>query len=151
MRNMSNMRIPHDAFVLVGDGRKALFLRNHGDAKFPNLRVERVMKHENPPTHAQGTDRPGRAFQSADARRSGMEQTDWHELEEQRFARDTAAALEKLVRDQAAKTIIIVAPARTLAELRSAYHVEVKNRIMAEIDKDLTKHPVYEIEKHLTS
>jgi protein required for attachment to host cells len=26
----------------------------------------------------------------------------------------------------------------------------VKSRIIAEIDKDLTKHSVYEIEKHLT-
>jgi len=25
----------------------------------------------------------------------------------------------------------------------------VKARIMAEVDKDLTKHPVYEIERHL--
>jgi hypothetical protein len=28
---MSKLTIPHDAFVFVGDGRKALFLRNAGD------------------------------------------------------------------------------------------------------------------------
>ena len=33
---MTKIDIPHDAFVFVGDGRKALFLRNEGDAKFPN-------------------------------------------------------------------------------------------------------------------
>jgi protein required for attachment to host cells len=38
---MSKLRIPHDAFVFVGDGRKALFLRNEGDEKFPNLKTER--------------------------------------------------------------------------------------------------------------
>src|SRR5215467_14615722 len=37
---MSKLEIPHDAFVLVGDGHKALFLRNAGDAKFPDLRIE---------------------------------------------------------------------------------------------------------------
>lgn len=36
-----------------------------------------------------------------------------------------------------------------VAELRHAFHADVKNRIVAEIDKDLTKHPIWEIEKHL--
>jgi protein required for attachment to host cells len=58
---MSKLRIPHDAFVFVGDGLKALFLRNEGDE----------------------------------------------------------------------------------------FHADVKSRIIAEIDKDLTHHPVGEIEKHL--
>jgi len=62
---MSKLRIPHDAFVFVGDGRKALFLRNEGDEKFPNLKTERVFQDENPPTHEQGSDRPGRAFKRA--------------------------------------------------------------------------------------
>jgi protein required for attachment to host cells len=93
---MSDFRMPHDALVLVSDGRKALFLRNHGDEKFPNLRVERVFADKNPPTHEQGTDRPGRAFSSVGDRRSSMEATDWHDLEEHRFAREVAAAIEKL-------------------------------------------------------
>ena len=57
---MSKLAIPHDALVFIGDGRKALFLRNAGDAKYPDLKVERVFAEENPPTHEQGTDRPGR-------------------------------------------------------------------------------------------
>jgi protein required for attachment to host cells len=34
---MSGVTIPNDAVVFVGDGRKALFLRNEGDEEFPNL------------------------------------------------------------------------------------------------------------------
>ncbi|HTO65983.1 MAG TPA: hypothetical protein VMM15_32565 [Bradyrhizobium sp.] len=41
---MNKLKIPHDAFVLVGDGRKALFLRNEGDEKFPNLKAERLAR-----------------------------------------------------------------------------------------------------------
>jgi len=37
---MGKLKIPHNAFVFVGDGRKALFLRNEGDEKFPNLKTE---------------------------------------------------------------------------------------------------------------
>lgn len=149
---MSELKIPHDAFVFVGDGRKALFLRNAGDEKFPNLKTERVFIDENPPTREQGSDRPGRAFKRArTSRRTGMQTTDWHDLEEHRFAQRVAAAMENLVRAREVKALVVVAPARTLAELRHAFHTDVKGRIIAEIDKELTKHPVGEIEKHLVS
>jgi protein required for attachment to host cells len=147
---MSEIRIPNDALVLVGDGRKALFLRNHGDEKFPNLRVERVFADVNPPTHQQGTDKPGRAFSSADSsRRGAIEGTDWHDMEEHRFARDVATALERLVRDSNIKALIIASPPKILADLRRALHADVKRCLIAELAKDLTNHPVHEIEKHL--
>jgi protein required for attachment to host cells len=148
---MSKLKIPHDAFILVGDGRKALFLRNAGDEKFPNLKVERVATKESPPTHEQGADRPTRVFQGADGRRSATEQTDWHDLAEKDFAREIAARLLGMVRARGIKSLVVVAPARTLAELRTAFHDEVKKTIVAEIDKDLTKHPVDQIERHLTA
>jgi protein required for attachment to host cells len=150
-QTMSKIGIPHDAFVFVGDGRKALFLRNEGDEKFPNLKTERVFHDDNPPTREQGTDVPGRAFAGAhSSRRSAMEQADWHEIEEHRFAREVAAALERVVRERKVKALVIAAPPRTLAELRQAFHADVKSRIIAEFDKDFTKQPLYEIEKHLT-
>ncbi len=147
---MKRLSIPHGALVFVGDGQKALFLRNVGDEKFPNLAAERVFTDDNPPTHAQGADRPGRAFKRAATNlRSSMETTDWHELEKERFVGRVAAALEQLVRAEKAKAIIVVAPPGTLAELRQAFHEDVKRRIISEVNKDLTKHPVWEIEKHL--
>jgi protein required for attachment to host cells len=45
----------------------------------------------------------------------------------------------------------VVAPPKTLAELRNAFHSDVKACVVAEINKDLTRHPVHEIEKHLMS
>jgi protein required for attachment to host cells len=146
---MSEFRMPHDTLVLVGDGRKALFLRNHGDEKFPDLKVERVFSDPNPPTREQGTDKPGRAFAGVGSRRGAMEQTDWHDLEEHRFARAVADALERLVHEHKAERIVIASPPRTLADLRQALHADVKKRIVGELSKDLTHHPVHEIEKHL--
>ena len=149
---MGAIHIPHDALVLVGDGRKALFLRNHGDAKFPDLKVEQVFADVNPATHEQGTDKPGRTYASAGGgRRSSMEATDWHDIEEHKFTRDVAAAPEKLVREGKIKAIIIASPPRTLADLRHALHADVKKCIIAELAKDLTNHPVHEIEKRLAA
>jgi protein required for attachment to host cells len=148
---MNKLRIPHDAFVFVGDGRKVLFLRNDGDEKFPNLKTERVFVEENPPSHEQGTERPGRVSKgSQTGRRSAVEPTDWHDIEEHLFARKVAAAMEQVIRAGKVKALVVVAPPRTLAELRNAFHSDVKACIIAEINKDLTKHPIGEIEIYLT-
>ena len=146
---MTKVKIPHDAYVFVGDGRKALFLRNEGDEKFVTLKTERVFADANPPTREQGTDRPGRSYSSAGSGRSSVSQTDWHDLEEHKFAHEVAAALARMVRERKIKALVVVAPPRALADLRQAFHDDVKSRIVAEIAKDLTKHPIYDIEKHL--
>jgi protein required for attachment to host cells len=148
--NVTKLAIPHDAVVFIGDGRKALFLRNAGDEKFLDLKTVEVFTDENPPTHEQGTDRPGRGVESGGThRRSTVEQTDWHHLEEHRFVERVAAELEKFVRANNVPAIVIAAPPRALADLRRAFHADVQKRIIAEIGKDLTNHPVSDIETHL--
>jgi protein required for attachment to host cells len=62
-----------------------------------------------------------------------------------------AAAVEPLVRASRVKKLVVVAPARTLTELRLAFHPDVRSCILAEVNKDLTKHPVDAIEKYLTT
>jgi protein required for attachment to host cells len=57
--------------------------------------------------------------------------------------------MEELVRRRNVKALVIAAPPRTLADLRQAFHADVKARIIGEIIKDLTRHPIAEIEKHL--
>ncbi len=147
---MNKIAIPHDGLVFVGDGRKALFLRNDGDEKFPNLKTEQVFSDDNPSTHEQGADKPGSTSAGGNTpRRASVSQTDWHQLEEHRFVERVAAALEHVVRDRAVPALVIAAPPRALADLRRAFHDDVKKRIVAEVGKDLTNHPVAEIETHL--
>ncbi|WP_294539214.1 host attachment protein [uncultured Rhodoblastus sp.] len=148
---MNKISVPHDGLVFVGDGRKALFLRNEGDEKFANFVTVNVMAEENAYSHEQGVDRPGRVYQSAlSAARSAVETTDWHDVEEIRFAQRAAAALEIVVRERSATAVVIAAPARTLAELRRVLNANVKAKIIGEIDKDFTKMPVWEIERHIS-
>jgi protein required for attachment to host cells len=140
-----NLKIASDGWVVVCDGRKALILTNQGDNVYPNLQVQQVLEAPpNPPTRDQGTDKPPRAISGG--RRSSFEQTDWHKLAEHDFAKQIAKTL-----DQAHfKALILVAPARMLADLRTTLSEKTRRAIVTEIDKDLTKHPVYEIERHLT-
>ena len=144
-----HVKLPHRAWVLVGDGRKALVLRNEGDEAFPNLRALSVFKDKaNPATAELGTDRPGRTVEHLTGRRSGMEETDWHEIAEQRFAHSVADTL--CAREGDIGALVVVAPPRTLAELREAFTDGLKRKVVAEVNKDLTKHPVHEIERLLT-
>ena len=47
------------------------------------------------------------------------------------------------------KSLVVVAPPRALGMLRPAYSHALKGAVRAELDKDLVKMPVHEIEKHL--
>lgn len=144
------MQVPHNSVVVVADGKKMLFFRNEGDAEFPKLEVERKRVQDNPPDREQGTDEAGRTFDaSGGAGRSAYEETDFHQLEEDRFAHETAEILKKRALRNEFESLIIVAPPRTLGELRKHYHKEVQKRLSAEVAKDLTGHPVAEIEKIL--
>jgi protein required for attachment to host cells len=51
-----------------------------------------------------------------------------------------AAAMEEVVRSRNVPALVVVAPPKTLADLRHAFHADVKARVIAEINKDLTKH-----------
>src|SRR4029077_15324943 len=122
-----------------------------GDEKFPNLKTLEVREQPDPKTREQGTDAPGRSINSIDSRRSAMEQTDWHEQQEQRFLRQLAGHLDAEINAGKTKSLIIVAPPRALGVLRHEYSHDLRKALHAEIDKDFVKLPVHEIEKHLAA
>jgi protein required for attachment to host cells len=148
---MDNLKIRSGDWVVVADGAKALILENTGDGMHPNLKTREVHEQESAKTHEQGTDAPGRSVNSVGNRRSAMEQTDWHEQEEQRFLADLAKRLDAAVTAGETKSIVIVAPPRALGVLRQAYSNGLRGALKAEVDKDLIKMPVHEIEKKLAA
>jgi protein required for attachment to host cells len=141
------MEIGNGSWVLVADGEKFLVLRNQGDAELLDLRVIRHGETENPATHEQGTDRPGRYDdQGAPGGRSAFEDTDWHRLEKERFAKDLAERLRRWALDNRFHKLVIAADPRTLGVLRPELHKAVTERLAGELDKDLTSLPVGDIE-----
>lgn len=142
------MKIPHDAKIVVADGERALFLRNAGDDGLVDFKVVSHEEIDNPPTREQGTDKPGR-FNDAGPGRSAVADTDWHELEKERFAHHLAERLQKLVHNHPETKLIVVAPPKIMGEIRPAMHKEVADCVIGEVTKDLTNHPVAEMEKIL--
>ena len=146
---MGNLKIRQHDWVVVCDGSKALVLENVGDDVFPNLQTKEVHAQTDPKTHEQGPDAPGRVQQSVGAPRSAVEQTDGHERTEAAFLQDLAGRLDAAVTAGETKAVILVAPPRALGVLRRSYSPRLRDALRAEIDKDLVKKPVHEIEKHL--
>jgi protein required for attachment to host cells len=143
------MRVPHNGFVMVADGEKMLFFRNEGDSEYPKLVVERKREQEAPYDRQLKSDAPGRAFSSVSSGRSAMEEADFHQIEEDRFAAATAEMLEHRALRNDFEALVVVAPPRTLGALRKHYHKEVEKRLVGEVAKDLTNVPVEEIERIL--
>jgi protein required for attachment to host cells len=166
------MQVPHNAYVVVADGRKALFLRNEGDGEFPHLVVENAREQKNPANRDQSRDADGQARSTQSGQgapsvaqngsmhargggaqfaesRGSFETTDYHQMEEDRFAHETAEMLKKAAMGKEFEQLIIIAPPRTLGELRKHYHKEVASRLAGELAKDLTGHTLPDIEKAL--
>ncbi len=141
--------LTHGTWVLVADGEKALFLRNVTDAEDPHLEVFREEEQDNPPTHEQGTDRPGRFNDGPSVHRSAVDDTDWHWLEKERFAADLADILYKLAHKGRFERLILCAAPKILGELRKELHKVVIDKVVAEADLTLTNHPVDEIAKRV--
>lgn len=146
---MADVDIPNEALILVGDGEKALFLRNKGTREDVRLKVENILWHDNPASHEQGTDEPGRAFASVGTARSAMDETDWHQLGEERFVTEVARRLKTLALAKKFDALVVVAPPKVLGQLRKEFHKEVTDRITGELPKELTTHYLPTIEKVL--
>ena len=140
--------LTNGTWVLIADGEKALFLENQTDAEDPYLKVVSQQSQENPKDIDQSANRPGRMNAPGGAGpRSAFEDTDWHELAKDRFAADLADELYKQVHAGRFERIVLVAPPHILGELRNHLHQEVANKVVGEIPKTLTNHPVDQIEK----
>jgi protein required for attachment to host cells len=147
---MSELLIHRDEWVVVCDGNKALVLVNTGDAKFPNLKTVEVFEQKALATHELGSDAPGRSHSSLGHGRSSVEQTDWHDQAERAFLVQLVKHLDAAITAGKVKSLIVAAPPRALGVLRPAYSHTLRAAVRVELDKDLVKLPVHQIEKHLT-
>jgi protein required for attachment to host cells len=146
---MSELKIDKGGWIIVCDGAKALVLENTGARMRPSLRTREVFDQPDHKTAELGTDKPGRSFNSVGSRRSAVEQTDWHEQEEERFLQRLAEHLDKAVLAGETKSLIVVAPPRALGVLRHTFTEHVRKAVEAEVEKNFVKMPVHEIERHL--
>ena len=148
------MPLPNNALVLVADGTKVLFLRNHGDENQIDLRTEAHDQREDRKDRELRTDAPGTAaarFSSggADTFRPAMEETDFHQQEEDRWIKDAADELKKRALRNDFDALAIIVPPKALGVLRKELHKEVERRVVLTLNKEMTDRPIPDIEELL--
>ncbi|WP_424968894.1 host attachment protein [Dinoroseobacter sp. S375] len=143
--------LPAKAWVLIADGEKALFLINRGDDQDMNLDVLRKEEQDNPKAQDWAANKPGRFNDGPGVQRSAVDDTDWHELEKERFAKDLSDRLYSYAQRGAFDHLVIIASRVVLSTLRSALHKEVTDRLMLDVPKVLTNHPLEDIEAAISS
>ena len=140
------MPLPHNALVLVADGRKMLFFRNHGDGNQIDLRTEAHEARRDRKDREIKTDAPGTVKQSAGYGRSTYEEPDFHQQEEDRWIKDAADELKARVLRNDFEALAIVAPPKALGVLKKCLHKEVQKRIVCMVNKEMSGRPIPDIE-----
>lgn len=142
------MRITNGTHVVIADSEKALYLVNRTDGEDPHLQVAKQEQQDNPATRDQAANRRGHMAPGVGPK-SAFDDTDWHELQKERFAEDIADHLYEMAHSGEIERLILVAGPKVLGNIRDALHVTVREKIVAEVDKNLAGHPLHEIEKIL--
>ncbi len=127
--------IPHHALIVVADGTGARFFRNSGTERKVSLSAGGELK----PTHLD-EDGP-----------SGMRPKDSsaQETNEATFAKQLAQDLYRRAHKGEFEAIVLIADPQTLGQIRLSLHTEVRDRLIREVGKTLTKASVADIEHAL--
>lgn len=141
------MILPHNIVILVSDGTRMLLLQNQGNPADPDLRVVDHRQIENPPNRELLSDAPGVGTSAGYPGRDTMARGDPHQENEDAFLVEIAGSLAEATEGSAG--LVVVAPPRALGVLRRHYDDKTRARLVAEIDKDLTRHPVEDIARLL--
>jgi len=128
--------IPHNALIVVADGTGARFFRNKGQGGSVSLSADGELRPSDLLNEGPVGKRPTSSSQK--------------ETDEATFAKQLAQDLYRRVHAGSAVDLVLIADKQTLGQIRPALHKEVRNRLVREIGKTLTKASVADIEKALT-
>ena len=136
-------KLDQGTWIVVADAEKALLLENVTDHENPNFRI---ISREDNAEETEVADRPGRRPDGGPSQMSAMSEDNWHELSRDRFAHELAALLYGKAHKGAFTRLVVVAAPQVLGALRQELHSEVAGKVVAEIPKTLTNHPVDKLE-----
>lgn len=138
-------------WVVVADGQRAAVFHNDGPGKGLQAVEGLGGARSGARSHDMVSDKPGRmqGFAGASGAASMTARTDPHELEEARFTEHLAGEINQAALEKRFDRLILAAPPRTLGILRQALSRHATERVVAELDKDLTKSDPADLAGHL--
>jgi len=129
-------KIPHNALIVVADGTGARFFRNTGQENKISLTAEGALKPADLLDDGPAGHRPPES--------SGQE------TDEATFAKQLAEELYRRAHSGDFAALVLIADPQTLGQIRPSLHKEVKDRLVSEVGKTLTKASIQDIQKALT-
>ncbi len=127
------MMLPKGTTVAVADGEKLNLFRNAGDDRSLKL---------TPVEHAEVDD----DAHGSRSRQNSSGNPDDSQASEDNFAAGIVALLNKGVLAGRIEGLVVIAAPRALGEMRKHYHKALSAKLLGEIAKDLTGHPVADVE-----
>ncbi len=128
-------KIPHKALIVVADGTGARFFRNIGREHTVTLTAEGELQ----PADLENDGPSGKRPQV-----STRQETD-----EATFAKQLAKELYRRAHQADFTALVLIADPQTLGQIRPILHKEVKDRLVAEHGKTLTKASIADIQRAL--
>lgn len=134
----------NNKWLLIANGANATISSYHNIFQSLEVLPNGKLQHVNLPSSELVTTKRGRVINSASGGRSAFERpTDPHTHEKQVFASEIAAFLQQH-QEQFISLIVVAAP-KTLGDLRNAFSKQIKDKVIAEVDKDFTHIKVHEL------
>ena len=127
--------IPHNAMIVVADGMGAKFFRNSGHGGTVSLKADGDLQ----PANLEGEGPSGKKNRRATTQ----------ENDEATFTKQLAHDLYRRAQKGDFAALVLIADPDTLGEIRPLLHKEVRDRLIGEHAKTLTKASIADIQKSL--
>lgn len=141
--------------IVVADGSRARFLEPGEDPRtlVPGVHGDMTAAEARRPVRDLVTDRPGRGFASArsEARHAFEPAHDIHKMQKHDFTARLAEVLDEAFGEGRFDRLVLVAPDRSLGELRSLLSARVRGAVSHEVAKDLTRATPAELRQALAA
>ncbi len=139
-----------NTWFVVADGASARILTRGAEGKGFVIVERRESAEARRPTRELVSDRPGRGHESATTGRHAMEApNDPQRLKKLEFARELAREINRASAESRFDDLVLVAPARTLGEIKRVLDGTARAKLSAALTKDLTKVPPDHLHDHL--
>ncbi len=141
---------PTITWILLAGGGHAQVVQNEGPGKGVSTVKGATWEQHLDKSQEIMADRPGRSFDRMGDQRHSMEPTsDPKRLQESAFLGEVCSYLDEAGREGRFDRLVLVAEPRALGLLRKQLGSGLKNKLYAELDKDLSKAPLKELPDRL--
>lgn len=140
-------------WIVIADGSRAHIVKHRNDDA-PGLETVASLASAEAhlPARDLRSDRPGRVRESGNSAHHSVEpRQDPHLVAKTEFVDGVAEHLNQASGKGAFDRLVLVAPPRSLAELRERLDAGTAAKVAAAYGKDLTKLPLAELEQHLAA